>query len=99
MTPLVVENLTESLKHAPWLLWLGTSLVAGMGEVIERGRWLGMIALAAVAGAMVALAVPGWWWLQAIVAVVALVAGLVWLRPYLLRSGSARSGSSSGRRE
>ena len=99
------DNLTDWLGDHGWALWLSLAFLLGVAEVMSLDLVLIMLAVGALAGAGVALAAPGLWWLQVLVAAGVSVGMLVLLRPTLLakvrnapgyRSSTAKMVGSSG---
>ena len=75
----------EWLANNGWVVWLGAAVVLAVTEMITLDFTLLMLAAGALAGAAIALVLPGLGWLQIISAVVVAVALLGLLRPTLLR--------------
>lgn len=68
-----------------WVAWLVLTALLAMAELLTLDFTLLMLAVGALAGGMVALLLPGTYWVQVVVAVVVAVALLFLLRPTLLR--------------
>lgn len=76
--------MTDWFGDNPWALWLTLAVLLAVAEVLSLDLVLIMLAVGALAGALVALIVPGLWWLQILVAAGVSVATLAMLRPTLL---------------
>lgn len=78
-----------------WLIWLVLAAGLAVAEMLTLDLTLLMLAAGALAGGVVALALPGLFWAQILVAVVVALAMLGFLRPSLLRRLRAASGYRS----
>lgn len=85
----------EWIGSNAWLAWLALAVILGVTEMITLDFTLLMLAAGALAGAGVALIVPGLVWLQIAVAVVVALLMLALLRPTLLRRVRAMPGYRS----
>lgn len=85
----------EWIGSNAWLAWLALAVILGVTEMITLDFTLLMLAASALAGAGVALIVPGLVWLQIAVAVVVALLMLALLRPTLLRRVRAMPGYRS----
>lgn len=85
----------EWIGSNAWVAWLALAVILGVTEMITLDFTLLMLAAGALAGAGVALIVPGLVWLQIGVAVVVAVLMLALLRPTLLRRVRAMPGYRS----
>ncbi len=90
--------------HA-WAIWLSVSFLLAVAEIMSLDLVLIMLAAGALAGAVTAVAAPGLWWLQCLVAIAVSVGSLLLLRPTLMdkvrampgyRSSAAKMIGSSG---
>jgi Membrane protein implicated in regulation of membrane protease activity len=77
--------MAEWLAANAWLGWLVLAVALGVTELLTLDFTLLMLASGALAGGVVAVILPGAFWLQILVAVVVAVAMLGLLRPTLLR--------------
>lgn len=68
-----------------WAIWGALALVLGTAEMLTLDLTLLMLACGALAGGGVALVLPGFVWLQVVVALAVAGAMLGFLRPTLLR--------------
>ena len=87
----MMEWLAENL----WVAWLVLATLLAVAEMLTLDFTLLMLAVGALAGGAVALALPGVLWLQIVVAAVTAVAMLGLLRPTLLRKIRALPGYRS----
>ena len=88
-----------------WAIWLSIAFLLAVAEVLSLDLVLIMLAVGALAGAGVALAAPGLWWAQIVVALAVSLGMLLLLRPTLMarvrnmpgyRSSAAKMVGSSG---
>jgi membrane protein implicated in regulation of membrane protease activity len=98
-------NLTDWLGENSWAIWLSLAFLLAIAEIMSLDLVLIMLAVGALGGAVVALAVPSLWWLQILVATGISISMLLLLRPTLLakvrsmpgyRSSTAKMVGSSG---
>lgn len=75
----------EWLSEHLWVLWVSVAALLGVAELMTLDFTLLMLASGALAGGLVALALPGVPWVQIAAAVVVAVAMLALARPTLLR--------------
>lgn len=75
----------EWLAEHLWVAWMTLAALLAVAEMLTLDFTLLMLAAGALAGGLVALAVPGLLWLQILVAIVVAVAMLGLLRPSMLR--------------
>lgn len=87
--------MAEWLAQHAWVAWLSLAALLAVTEMLTLDFTLLMLAAGALAGGLVALAFPGVWWVQIIVAVVVAVAMLGLLRPTLLQKVRALPGYRS----
>ncbi|MGC3993787.1 MAG: NfeD family protein [Propionicimonas sp.] len=85
----------EWLGEHLWVFWMGLAAVLGVTELLTLDFTLLMLASGALAGGLVALALPGVLWVQIAAAVVVAVAMLALARPTLLRKVRALPGYRS----
>lgn len=77
-------NLTDWLGENAWAIWLSLAFLLAVAELLSLDLVLIMLAAGALAGAGVALLVPGLWWLQVVVALAVAVGMVFLLRPSLM---------------
>ena len=87
--------MAEWLAQHAWVAWLSLAALLAVTEMLTLDFTLLMLAAGALAGGLAALAFPGVWWLQIIIAVVVAVAMLGLLRPTLLQKVRALPGYRS----
>ena len=78
------ENLTDWLGENAWAIWLSLAFLLAVAEILSLDLVLIMLAVGALAGAGVAVAAPGLWWLQILVALSVSFGMLFLLRPTLM---------------
>jgi len=97
--------LTDWMGENAWAIWLSIAFLLAVAEVLSLDLVLIMLAVGALAGAGVALAAPGLWWAQIVVALAVSLGMLLLLRPTLMarvrnmpgyRSSAAKMVGSSG---
>jgi membrane protein implicated in regulation of membrane protease activity len=73
------------LRDNLWAVWAGLAALLGLAELASLDFTLLMLAAGALVAAGVAVVVPGLFWLQVVVGLIAAAAMLVVIRPLLVR--------------
>src|SRR5262245_31274856 len=73
------------LRDNLWAVWVGLAALLGLAELASLDFTLLMLAAGALVAAGVAVVVPGLFWLQLVVGLIAAAAMLIAIRPLLVR--------------
>jgi membrane protein implicated in regulation of membrane protease activity len=73
------------LRDNLWAVWAGLAALLGLAELASLDFTLLMLAAGALVAAGVAVVVPGLFWLQLVVGLIAAAAMLIVIRPLLVR--------------
>ena len=73
------------LRDNLWAVWVGLAALLGLAELASLDFTLLMLAAGALVAAGVAVVVPGLFWLQLLIGLIAAAAMLIAIRPLLVR--------------
>jgi membrane protein implicated in regulation of membrane protease activity len=87
------------LRDNLWAVWVGLAALLGLAELASLDFTLLMLAAGALVAAGVSVVVPGLFWLQLVVGLIAAAAMLIAIRPLLVRKlhhnhGQLKTGSA-----